>query len=294
MAAAVAAWRSRAFPEPAADFAREVVARAAPVSVLRARSLLWACASLARFGLSVGLEARPEVLLHASVIERFVVVGLAGAPEGRRRTVRTDLRFVARRVVPRLVTPSPVGLSRSRAKAPYSPTEIDAYLALAAAQPTEARRHRLAALVGLGAGAGLGGGDLRGVRGRHVQRRHGGVVVDVERHAPRVVPVLARYHRPVLAAADFAGDGYVCGGTSPDRHNVTAKLVASLSGGVDLPRLELSRLRATWLATVAEALGLPALFAAAGVSHSQLLCDLVARLPVPPEAESVRLMGGRS
>lgn len=294
MARAIAAWRPRVFPGPAADFAREVVGRVGPVSVLRARSLLWACAALARFGLTVGLEPLPEVLLHPSVIERFVVVGLAASPEARRRTVRTNLRFVARRVVPHLVAPPPVGLARSRAKAPYTAAEIDAYLALAAAQPTEARRHRLAALVGLGAGAGLAGGDLRHVRGGHVQRRHGGIVVVVERQAVRVVPVLARYHRPVLAAAAFAAEGYICGGSSPERHNVTRNLVGSLSGGVDLPRLELARLRATWLATQAEALGLPALFAAAGISHSQLLCDLVAQLPLPTETESVRRLGGQS
>lgn len=147
--------------------------------------------------------------------------------------------------------------------------------------------------MGLGAGAGLGGGDLRHVRGRHVQHRHGGVVVVVERDAVRVVPLLARYHRPVLAAAAFAGEGYLCGGTSPERHNVTANLVASLAGGMDLPRLEVARLRATWLATQAQALGLPVLFAAAGISHSQLLCDLVAQLPVPGEAEAVRRLGAQ-
>jgi hypothetical protein len=243
----IAVWRPWAFPEPAAGFAREVVARVGPVSVMRARSLLWATAALARFGLTVGLEPAPAVLLHPSVIERFVVVGMAASPEARRRTVRTNLRFVARRVVPQLLSPAPVGLSRSRAKTPYSPAEIDAYLGLAAAQPTEARRHRLAALVGLGAGAGLAGGDLRHVRGRHVSRRHGGVVVVVERQTTREVPLLARYHRPVLAAATFAGEGYICGGSSPERHNVTWNLVDSLSGGADLPRLELARLRATWL-----------------------------------------------
>lgn len=291
MSDAVAGWQPRVFPGPAADFAREVVAGVGPVSVARARNLLWACGALARFGLGVGLDVRPEVLLHPSVIERFVVVGMASAPPTRRRTVRTNLRFVARRVVPELVAPEPVGLYRSRAKTPYSPAEIDAYLALAAAQPTEARRHRLAALVGLGAGAGLGGGDLRHVRGRHVQCRSGGVVVVIERETARVVPLLTRFHRPVLAAAGFAGEGFICGGISPERHNLTWNLVSAVAGGVDLPRLEVARLRATWLATQAEALGLPALFAAAGITHSQLLCDLVVGLPVPGEAESVRRLG---
>ena len=77
-----------------------------------------------------------------------------------------------------------------------------------------------------------------------------------------------------------------------DRHNVTNRLVASLSGGHDLERLDLSRLRATWLATVAETrLGLPGLFKAAGFSFSQQLCDLVADLNVPDDDDLVDLLG---
>src|SRR5208282_1951312 len=45
-------------------------------------------------------------------------------------------------------------LPRERAKAPYSPAEIDGYLALADAQPAVPRRMRAAGLVCLGAGAG--------------------------------------------------------------------------------------------------------------------------------------------
>ena len=54
-------------------------------------------------------------------------------------------------------------LPRERAKAPYALAEIDSYLALAAAQPTAARRMRAAGLVCLGAGAGLIRADLRAI-----------------------------------------------------------------------------------------------------------------------------------
>ena len=63
-----------------------------------------------------------------------------------RRTLRTNLRFLARPVVPQLA-PADAPLPRERAKAPYSPAEIAGYLALADAQPT-----RRAADAGGGAG----------------------------------------------------------------------------------------------------------------------------------------------
>jgi integrase len=85
-------------------------------------------------------------------------------------------------------------LPRERAKVPYTQGEIDAYLALAAAQPTASRRMRASGLLALGAGAGLVGADLRAVRGTDVTARSGRLVVVVGGKKPRVVPVVARYH----------------------------------------------------------------------------------------------------
>ena len=52
-------------------FAREVIRRAGPGGRERAKSLLWAAGKLADYGMGLGLEAVPEVLLHPSVTERF-------------------------------------------------------------------------------------------------------------------------------------------------------------------------------------------------------------------------------
>ncbi len=209
------------------------------------------------------------MLLHPSLIERFTAhaPGLTGVS---RRTLRTNLRFVARRVVPQLCPPD-LPLPRERARAPYSPAEISGYLALAAAQPTQARRMRAAGLVGLGAGAGLIRADLRQVRGTDITARSGGVIVEVRGRRPRAVPVLARYHEILLASAGFAGKSLVTGGTDPGRHNVTTPLITALAGGTGLPRLDTSRLRATWLAEAAELLGLATFMAAAGITCSQRL-----------------------
>ena len=147
------------------------------------------------------------MLLHSSVIERFAAhaPGLTGVT---RRTLRTNLRFLARAVVPALA-PADTPLPREHAKHPYSPAEIVGYLALADAQPTAARRMRASGLICLGAGAGLIRADLRQVRGTDVTARSGGVIVAVRGRRPRAVPVVARYHQPLLAAAAFAGTGLV-------------------------------------------------------------------------------------
>jgi hypothetical protein len=286
----IARWRPSSVSPPAAAFARQVVPAARPGGPERAKNLLWAAARLAEYAIPLGLEAAPEVLLHPSVIERFAATapGLSGVA---RRTLRTSLRFLARRVVPQLA-PADTPLPRERAKAPYSPAEIAGYLALAGAQPTLSRRMRASGLICLGAGAGLIRADLRDVHGTDVTCRSGGVIVAVRGGArPRAVPVLARYHGPLLAAASFAGTGLVCGGTDPGRRNITTPLIRSLAGGTGLPRLDTSRLRATWLADVADLLGLATFMHAAGITCSQRLGDLLASLEPAAETDAVRLLG---
>jgi integrase len=273
----------------AAVFARDVIAKAAPRGRERAKCLLWAAGKLADYGLWLGLEPVPEVLLHPSVAERFARCAPGLSPVAR-RTLRTNLRFIGRRVVPQLY-PADLPLPRERAKAPYTGAEIAGFLELADAQPTRDRRMRAAGLVCLGAGAGLIRGDLRDARGTDVACRSGGVVVAVRGSRPRTVPVLARYHGPLLAAAASAGTGLICGGADPGRRNITHQLVAALDGGSGLPRLDTSRLRATWLAGCAELLGLATFMHAAGISCSQRLGDLVAGLEPAGEAEAVRLLG---
>jgi len=266
----IARWRPSSVSPQAAAFARDVIAAVAPQEQERAKNLLWAAGKLADYAIGLGLDPVPDVVLHPSVAERFTrcAPGLSGVA---RRTLRTNLRFIARRVAPALY-PQDAALPRERAKPPDSAAEIAGYLALAGAQPTAARRMRAAGLVCLGAGAGL--------------------IVAVRGARPRAVPVLSRYHDRLLAAARFAGTAPVCGGADPGRRNITTPLTRSLSGGTGLPRLDTSRLRATWLAEAAELLGLATFMHAAGITCSQRLGDLLATLHPAGEAEAVKLLGG--
>ena len=168
LAGYIAGWGPPSVSPAGAAFARHVVAACGPAGRERAKNLLWAAGKLADYGTGLGLDPVPPVLLHPSVIERFAAhsPGLTGVT---RRTLRTNLRFIARRLVPAL-DPAGAPLPRERAKHPYTPAEIAGFLALAGSQPTAGRVMRASALVCLGAGAGLAGADLRAVRGADVTR----------------------------------------------------------------------------------------------------------------------------
>ena len=134
-----------------------------------------------------------------------------------------------------------------------------------------------AGLICLGAGAGLTGADLRGVRGSDIACRSGGVLVEVRGRRPRVVPVLSRYHDLLLASAAFAGTRLVTGGRDPGRRNVTTPLIPRSPGGPACPGWTPGgcgrpgcRLRRAPRAGH--------FMAAAGITCSQRLGDLIATL----------------
>lgn len=289
--AAVAGYAPRSVSEAAAAFARGVVARAAPGTPGRAKALSFAASRLAAFAERVGLELSPAVLFSEAMIERFVLVGCDGLAPASVRTVRTNLRALARSLE-RYPEPQPVALPRERAKRPYTEAEIEGYLRLAGALSTRRRRMRASALICVGAGAGVIAGELRHVRGSDVVARAGGVLVSVSGRRARSVPVLADYHQPVLEAAAFAGEGFIVGGREPGRRNITDEPCALLSSDHSLPRLESGRLRSTWLVSCARQIGLQGFMQAAGITCSQRLGDLATQLPTATEAELVALLGG--
>jgi hypothetical protein len=149
---------------------------------------------------------------------------------------------------------------------------------------------RATGLICLAAGAGLVGRELSSVRGSDVGCRHGGVVVDVGGRKPRAVPVLYEFHALLLVASRHAGASFVIGGTHPDRKNVTWR-VSSSSRTLHLGHLDTSRLRSYWLAECAKRIGLANFMAAAGITCSQHLGDIVAFLDPPRDVDTLHLLG---
>ena len=279
-------WRPRLFSDDVAAFSRCVVASVGPKSRTRAKALLFAAAKIGEFASSLGVGLEVDLVLNGTFIERFILKAPVSSPT--RRTLKSNLWHLASHVPGH--EPSPTPCPREHAKAPYTDGEIALFLALADAQPTPRRRHKAAALICLCAGAGLNPGELRGVIGTDVVSRSGGVLVLVGGKRPRAVPVLSPYQERLVKAASFAGADYLIGGSEAKRRNVTANLVSSLAGGQDLARLELFRLRSSYLSAMAAQIGLRAFMDAAGISCSQRLGDLVANLASPTEEQAVGLL----
>ncbi|HET9080939.1 MAG TPA: hypothetical protein VFO01_10565, partial [Trebonia sp.] len=98
-AAYIGRWRPSSVSPEAAAFARDVITQTGAEGRERAKNLLWAAGKLADFATGLGLDLVPEVVLHPSTAERFTRCAPGLSPVAR-RTLRTNLRFVGRRVVP--------------------------------------------------------------------------------------------------------------------------------------------------------------------------------------------------
>lgn len=272
VAAAIAAYAPKGVDRGAwpavAETARAAVAAAEPGGVAAARKDLAVAARFLLWAYREGLPDETSVFAEAH-IERFAATLQAG--EASQATYRSRLRRVAAAVNPagmpgRAQRQTRPRYRRQQLRPPYTPEEMAAFRGLVADQPTEARTRRLSAPLALSAGAGLRADELRGLTAAAV-RRDGDdrftVVVDGPR--ARRVPVLTSYAGLLEAALDGVG-------------------------AADLPRLEIPRLRSTWLATLMAApVPLAAILAAAGLTSANSLGDLAAHVADPVAAADAAL-----
>ena len=118
------------------------------------------------------------LVLSGAVIERFILVGCAGVSPATRRTLRTNLRALARSIERYPRAGSGAAGARAREGAVLAGGDRRVSAARRRAEHPSARRMRAGALVCFGAGAGIIAGELRHVRGSDVVVRAGGVMVD--------------------------------------------------------------------------------------------------------------------
>lgn len=268
-------------------FARLVVAQAGPASVLAAGRFLSHVAGLAGWALRVGMPLETGHLLHPDTIERYAAsIRCRGA-----RNARTALRRVGESVNPQAFPPSPAPLGGAGVDLPYSDAEIAGYLALAATQPTLLRRMRLTAIICLSAGAGVTAPEMLPLQATDLQLLDtGALVVQIRGRYSRAIPVSPRFRDPLLTVVVWADGGRIF---SSDSLTVIRNTTAQLVGGGDLPRVNLRRLRNTWLAAHLRAIGFAELLAAAGLRSSETIFALAALEPQPTAEQIINTLSGR-
>ncbi len=234
-----------------------------------------------------------DLLVVPGLVDRYLAEALVGRPDSSRATVRSILR----RVVRNLAGGSAERIKYVPIQAPYTPTECAAFVRLARNQPTKDLRRALSAVVALGLGAGLDGGDQREVTPADitdVELDDGvtGLLVKVKGQRPRTVVMRAEYE-PLLREAlnlhntSRRGKNTPIYGLSTSRRNVTStvtsKAVTATGTGVDI---NAARLRATWLlACMNSPVPLAVLLNAAGLKTARTFTDLLAYCPPADSSE---------
>lgn len=261
----------------------------------RTRRLLYAATHLAAWAAAEHIPVRADTALRDTTIERFCAVAERDGRYSRstRATIRSELRFLAVAVGSRDVVERPPLLRRGKVKPPYSDAEVTAYWQLVANQSRIGIRRQLEGMLAAGLGAGCGPIELRQLHGPDITTStSGGVVVTVAGGTPRRTVCLDRYAKQLLAAAAAAGDGLLIG-VRADRHNVTSRLLGRIEGGADLPPIEATRLRTTWMAThLRFGTRLDVLMAAAGLTTPTSIVDVARHLPPVPDVDAVDQLRG--
>lgn len=269
-------------------FVRECVDRAAPTTVYDAGALMTVVSQLVLWVHTLGQPIETAVVFHPDTIDRFTREGLADKAGGTQFNYRRQLRAVGAAILgPDAYPPPPLELNRSDPSAPYTEREIARLWAWCRGLPTERYRHNISVVLAYGLGAALTGQELSYLVGTDVTRDDDGVVIDVVRHNPRVVPVLRRWEDLVFEKAQLAGDGPIF---IPERRGITRRQIPNFIARCpkgDAPPLNMVRLRVSWIVNHLNAgANLLAIAKAAGVEPAQIV--RYARYATPLAAEEAR------
>ncbi|WP_338683778.1 hypothetical protein QD712_25290 [Streptomyces acidiscabies] len=280
---------------PVADQVRATVAAAAPATCYEARRLLYAVGRLAVWADSGGLPRDPGLWLRTETIDAFVLSGCPGLEGSTVQTCRTWLRrtrealvWVERGEAPPVRIASP-----RKPQPPYGKGELARLRDWAGHLPGRARLDGLA-LMALGAGCGLTPGELRQVRGHHIDTASGVPVLD-EDLLGRLVACRADWSTVLSELAGAAGDCYLF---RPGRKTAAAKnLVSSWPARHrppnGLPPLSARRLRSTWIVgLLAEGINPAVVAAAAGMTSPAGLAPYHRWVPPLSRTEVLRLLHG--
>lgn len=232
-------------------------------------------------GLSIGIA---DAMTYSAIDDHYRL-GCSQLGENSRNDRRSRLRKLAEAANPGLEAATrAVPLGHQPIKPGYTPRDEAAIQRAALRQRRPASRRALCIVVGLCAGAGLDSVDLRYLLCRHIDDRgDAGIVVHVPGPRARRVMVRRDYELLVRVGLDGLRPNDLVIGRDLSRRNLVGGLVerAELLG--DLPHIEASRLRSTWLTwLMTRTVPLNVILDAAGLKTARSLVDLLPHMPTQP------------
>jgi hypothetical protein len=230
-------------------------------------------------------------VFRRTMVEQFIHLGMPGAAQGSRATLRSTLWRMTEILNPTEAGASHRPIPRSVPTAPYSKTEIAELYSWAKTQRTARRRRDALILLTLGLGAGLATRELLEVTTGDIShtlsadgRPRANVVVWRDR--PRIVPIRPVWIRILVGVLDDLKDGdwaFRPGRTGTSPGQVTDFLTRSRTALDVRP----ARMRTTWLVQhLADGTPEHELLRISGLRNYAALDKLIQFLPTPPESEN--------
>jgi hypothetical protein len=241
-----------------------------------------------------GLTLDPPAAMNRHDVHEYTRTGMPGSSEKSRSDRRSRLRVICDHLNPEQAPNAGVVIPRETIKPPYKAAQMQALVRAIQVQPTEELVRRLCLCVGLGAGAGIDSPDLKLLDTTHAAD-HGedGIRIQVPGPHAREVWVLRDYEHLVRRGLHGLADGKPLIGWVKTRRNVAAAVYADAVLLGSLPKLEQSRLRTTWLATLmSRPVPLAVILTAAGLKSTRTLFDLLPHLDTDTSADAGALRDG--
>jgi hypothetical protein len=276
VSAAMARFTPNSVPKPVwsriGGFVTAAVEQATPYTVTTAMTLMTIVTQLVVWTDRLGFPLESDQIFHPGNIDRFVVEGCAHLRPGTRQNYRTWLRDVGQVLSPDLYPPRQLVLPRSDPLLPYSTREVGELLAWSRGLPSLRYRHNASVLLAFGFGAGLTSQEISRLIGTDIRRDADGVLVKVIGPKARAVPALRHLEDQIASLAEDANERPIF---LPERRGINNRQIPNFIARCptgDAPRLNMNRLRATWIVHhLSAGTQLGALADAAGIEASQLV-----------------------
>jgi hypothetical protein len=275
--------------EPIRRFVEDAVALALPLTSYTAETLLRPSMHFAHWAVFVvGCELDALTVFDRDLIETFVREALPrGLTPGTRRNYRAWISRVAEAVNPDKNPRKPMPLNQKAMEAPYTDDDIIALDRWSAGQSTPYRRSNAAALVALGAGAGLSSIEIAHLKCEAVTVLDDGTVeikVFIGEELKRRVVVTAEFEEIIAThVKDLAPEVFVfLPQRSRTENDVVSAFVARTLHPKRTPPVTVRRLRNTWLvAQMVNRVDVLTLMEAAGLQSLESISRLAQFVPRP-------------
>lgn len=272
---------------------RGAVLRARPATVGSAYSYMRATAQFVAWCLAQEVPLKPELLYSEANIERYMATGTTNLGEHSVASYRAGLRRVGRAATNRAPwTPEPPPLGKRRASRPYTTVQMESYIEIAAHQRTATRKRAAAGLIGLLYGAGVSTSEMVAITGSDLVHTSGSLMLNVPGPNPRMVPVLPAVRPMLRELATLHPKGPLVSDRDPHERSMVAALTKLVHVPDYAPRLDVRRLRSTWLVTMlTSGLRVSEVMALASIKSTARLNDILADIPVRDEKCVQQIVG---